>query len=194
VAANIVLRPTWEPDRVRQDLRVALAAHAGYAAAVLGGNPGVDADRARRARCICCPGLWPGSRRGCRAKRDLDVITNTKSLKPRHSGAKLGHCRGTNPMAPDAGPLEFAEGRLGRQGRPKAECGTMSDQVDLSLIARQQRQLLADMGTVRDDMGVMMAILQRLDGTVSGLVNEVRAMHTQHSRLGKRVAALEGQP
>jgi hypothetical protein len=40
----------------------------------------------------------------------------------------------------------------------------------------------------------MMAILQRLDGTVSGLVNEVRAMHAQHSRLGMRVAALEGQP
>jgi hypothetical protein len=49
VAANIVLWPTWEPDRVRQDLRAALAAHAAYAAAVLAGNPGVDADRARRA-------------------------------------------------------------------------------------------------------------------------------------------------
>jgi uncharacterized membrane protein YccC len=49
VAANILLWPTWEPDRVRQDLRAALAAHAAYAAAVLGGNPGVDVDRARRA-------------------------------------------------------------------------------------------------------------------------------------------------
>jgi uncharacterized membrane protein YccC len=49
VAANAVLWPSWEPDRVRRDLRAALAAHAGYAAAVLEGNPGIDADRARRA-------------------------------------------------------------------------------------------------------------------------------------------------
>jgi hypothetical protein len=44
---------------------------------------------------------------------------------------------------------------------------------------------------MRDDMGVMMAILQRLDGTVGGLVNEVRATHSQHSRLRARVEALE---
>jgi hypothetical protein len=49
VAANALLWPSWEPDRVRADLRAALAAHAAYAAAVLEGNPGVDADRARRA-------------------------------------------------------------------------------------------------------------------------------------------------
>jgi uncharacterized membrane protein YccC len=49
VAANALLWPSWEPDRVRADLRAALAAHAGYAASVLEGNPGIDADRARRA-------------------------------------------------------------------------------------------------------------------------------------------------
>ena len=67
---------------------------------------------------------------------------------------------------------------------------SMSDKpaADLSLIARQQEQTLSEMGTLRDDMGVMIAILQRLDGTVSGLVNEVRAMH---SRLDKQVCALE---
>ncbi len=43
-------------------------------------------------------------------------------------------------------------------------------------------------------MAVMMAILQRLDGTVGGLVNEVRAMHAQHSRFASRAAALEPQP
>ena len=72
----------------------------------------------------------------------------------------------------------------------------MSDQpiADMTLIARQQRQLLSEMGVMRDDMAVMMAILQRLDGTVSGLVNEVRAMHSQHSRLINRVRDLEAQP
>ncbi len=68
----------------------------------------------------------------------------------------------------------------------------MSDSaVDLGLIARQQRQITSDMGSLKDDMGVMMAILMRLDGTVSGLVNEVRAQHSQHSRLANRVRALE---
>ena len=49
---------------------------------------------------------------------------------------------------------------------------------DLTLLLRQQRQMIADMASLRDDMGVMMAILQRLDGTVGGLVNEVRASHS----------------
>lgn len=64
----------------------------------------------------------------------------------------------------------------------------------LGLIARQQRQLLSEMGTMRDDMAVMMAILQRVDGTMSGLVNEVRATHSQHSRLSSRVRDLEAKP
>ena len=58
---------------------------------------------------------------------------------------------------------------------------------DLAMLARQQRQILDELGTMRDDMRVMMAILQRLDGTVAGLVNEVRAMHSRHDRLARRV-------
>jgi hypothetical protein len=45
---------------------------------------------------------------------------------------------------------------------------------------------------MKDDMGVMMAIVMRLDGTVSGLINETRAIHSQHNRLANRVRALEG--
>lgn len=69
----------------------------------------------------------------------------------------------------------------------------MSDQpqVDLTLIARQQKQMLTEMATMRDDMGVMMAILQRLDGTVAGLVNEIRATHAQISRMDRRVREME---
>jgi hypothetical protein len=65
---------------------------------------------------------------------------------------------------------------------------------DLTLLLRQQRQVIAEMTSLRDDRGVMMAILQRLDGTVGGLVNEVRATHSQHSRLRARVEALERNP
>lgn len=69
----------------------------------------------------------------------------------------------------------------------------MSDQpqVDLTLIARQQRQMLTEMATMRDDMGMMMAILQRLDGTVAGLVSEIRATHAQISRMDRRVREME---
>ena len=66
--------------------------------------------------------------------------------------------------------------------------------ADIGLIARQPRQMIEEMGTMRDDMAVMMAILQRLDGTVAGLVNEIRATHSQQSRIDRRVRELEGRP
>lgn len=49
VAANVLLWPSWEPNRVRDDLRAALAAHAAFAAVVLNPCPGQDEDQARRA-------------------------------------------------------------------------------------------------------------------------------------------------
>jgi hypothetical protein len=64
--------------------------------------------------------------------------------------------------------------------------------ADIGLVARQQNQLLAEFRTMKDDMGVMMAIVMRLDGTVSGLINDTRAIHSQHNRLANRVRALEG--
>jgi hypothetical protein len=71
----------------------------------------------------------------------------------------------------------------------------MSDEPtpDLSLIARQQRQLLAEMGSSRDDLAVLTAIAMRQDGTLSALLNEVRAMHSQHSRLANRVREIEAR-
>ena len=63
--------------------------------------------------------------------------------------------------------------------------------MDLGLIARQQRQMREEMAWMRDDTAVLVAITMRLDGTVSGLVQEVRAMHSQHSRLERRVRAME---
>ena len=69
----------------------------------------------------------------------------------------------------------------------------MSDDAtpDLSLLARQQRQILTELGSVRDDLAVLTAIAMRQDATLSGLLNEVRAMHSQHSRLANRVRDLE---
>jgi hypothetical protein len=54
----------------------------------------------------------------------------------------------------------------------------MSDQpADLTQLVQLVRQVIADQATMRDDVTVMMAILQRLDGSVAGLVNEIRAVH-----------------
>jgi len=64
-------------------------------------------------------------------------------------------------------------------------------EIDLEYLARQQQQILGELGTMRDDAAVLLAIVMRIDGTVSGLVQEVRAMHSQHSRLANRVTALE---
>jgi len=50
------------------------------------------------------------------------------------------------------------------------------------------------MGTLRDDVAVLTAIVQRLDGTMAaGLVNEIRATHSQYNRLDRRVRELEGK-
>jgi hypothetical protein len=72
----------------------------------------------------------------------------------------------------------------------------MSDDTmpDLSLPARQQRQILTEMGSMRDDLAVLTAIAMRQDGTLAALLAEVRAMHSQHSRLVNRVRDLETQP
>lgn len=57
---------------------------------------------------------------------------------------------------------------------------------DLSVIARQQRQILSELGSVCDDMNVLTAIAMRQDYTLSALLTEIRAMHSQHSRLASR--------
>jgi len=41
---------------------------------------------------------------------------------------------------------------------------------------------------------MLLGMVQRLDGTVQGLVIEVRAMHSRHARPEQRVSDLEKQP
>jgi hypothetical protein len=75
----------------------------------------------------------------------------------------------------------------------------MADEpITLEFLARQQQRLLAEMGlmrgemgSMRDDMQVLTAMVMRLDGTVGLVLTELRAMH---SRLAKRVRRLEEEP
>jgi hypothetical protein len=75
----------------------------------------------------------------------------------------------------------------------------MADEpITLESLARQQQRVLdelrgvrGEMGTVRDDMQVLTAMVMRLDGTVGLVLTELRAMHGQHQRLANRVRRLE---
>ncbi len=77
----------------------------------------------------------------------------------------------------------------------------MADEpITLEFLARQQQRLLdemgsmrGEMGSVRDDMQVLTAMVLRLDGTVGLVLTELRAMHSQHQRLANRVRRLEEQ-
>jgi hypothetical protein len=86
--------------------------------------------------------------------------------------------------------------------RPRGYDRTMSDhptpavtpEVLQAFVQRSldwQAEIREELGSMRDDAAVLLAIVMRIDGTVSGLVKEVRAMHSQHSRLATRVTALE---
>jgi uncharacterized protein (DUF3084 family) len=86
--------------------------------------------------------------------------------------------------------------------------------ITLEYLARQQQRLLDEMrsfredyGVVRDDYGsvreelgslrsdieVLTAIVMRLDGTMTRVLQELRATHSQHQRLANRVRRLEEQ-
>jgi hypothetical protein len=64
-------------------------------------------------------------------------------------------------------------------------------EIPLDFLASQQDRILEEIGQIRDDMRVMAAMIQRLDGTVQGLVSEVRAEHSRFDRRGRRLRKLE---
>lgn len=70
----------------------------------------------------------------------------------------------------------------------------MSDAPNLELLQRQQKQILDEMGEFRDQLTVLTAICMRVEGAVNALTTEVRAVHSRHSRLERRVKELEGSP
>jgi hypothetical protein len=69
--------------------------------------------------------------------------------------------------------------------------GAGSSPARLEFIARQLERLVNDMAGLKDDMVVVMARLDRLDATTHSLVTEVRAMHSRHERVARRVERLE---
>jgi hypothetical protein len=75
-------------------------------------------------------------------------------------------------------------------------------EIDLAFIARQLERLVNDMAGLKDDMVVVMARLDRIDTstraavdrmeiTTRGVLDELRAMHSRHDRVARRVDRLE---
>ena len=62
----------------------------------------------------------------------------------------------------------------------------------LDFLAEQQARILAELANMRADHAVLLAIVQRMDATMGGLLGEVRALHGQIGRFAHRVERLEG--
>jgi pilus assembly protein TadC len=62
---------------------------------------------------------------------------------------------------------------------------------DLTLILKQQKQMLDAFADFRDQLIVLTAICMRVEASVQSLTIEVRAMHSRHDRLARRVTDLE---
>ena len=65
--------------------------------------------------------------------------------------------------------------------------------VDLAYVGRALQRLTSEVASLRDDMHVLTAIVQRLDNSQGRILEEIRAMHRQHSRFGQQLRQLEGQ-
>jgi ubiquinone biosynthesis protein UbiJ len=65
------------------------------------------------------------------------------------------------------------------------------EQPDLAFIGHQLARLINEVATLRDDVNVLAAIVRRIDNRQERMLDEIRAMHSQHNRLGSRVRALE---
>ncbi|MGC2203010.1 MAG: hypothetical protein WA633_23080 [Stellaceae bacterium] len=68
----------------------------------------------------------------------------------------------------------------------------MSDErIDLAYVGRALQRLTDELASLREDMQVSTAIVQRLDNSHTRLLTEIRATHSQVSRLGDRVRRFE---
>jgi hypothetical protein len=63
--------------------------------------------------------------------------------------------------------------------------------IDLGYIGQVLQRLTSEVASLRDDMHVLTAIVQRLDNSQGRMLEELRAMHRQHSRTNERLRQLE---
>lgn len=74
----------------------------------------------------------------------------------------------------------------------------MPETITLEFLAGQQRRMLDETGSMRDDIKVLTAIvlrhetmLQRLDETLNGVLGQMRARVAQNARVVDRLCAID---
>ncbi|HEV2336119.1 MAG TPA: hypothetical protein VGS13_11515 [Stellaceae bacterium] len=65
--------------------------------------------------------------------------------------------------------------------------------IDLGYIGQALQRLTSEVASLRDDMHVLTAFVQRLDNSHGRMLEELRGMHRQYSRPSDRVRQLEEQ-
>jgi hypothetical protein len=65
--------------------------------------------------------------------------------------------------------------------------------IDPGYIGQALQRLTTEVASLRDDMHVLTAIVQRLDNSQGRMLEELRGIHRQYSRSNGRVRQLEGQ-
>ena len=66
-----------------------------------------------------------------------------------------------------------------------------TEAVTLAFLAAQQTKIISELADQRADMAVLLAVVQRLDGAMQGLLGEARALHGQIGRFGHRLRQVE---
>ena len=125
VAGGLLLWPSWEPPRVRDDLLAAIGAHAAYAdaelATLMGEAPIGSADTARRAAGLASNNLETTLSRalqepGHRFDRELQVAMVADAALRRTAGrlAGVAACAGSGWLGRDGCLARLAEGVVRR--------------------------------------------------------------------------------
>jgi hypothetical protein len=67
----------------------------------------------------------------------------------------------------------------------------MAETITLEFLAAQQRRMLDEMASVRDDIKVLTAIVLRHEETLIRVLEQITAMVAQNSRIVDRLRALD---
>ena len=63
--------------------------------------------------------------------------------------------------------------------------------ADINFLARQSERIMSEIASLRDDAAVLISIVLRLDGSMTAVLQEMRATHTQIARMNDRIRKLE---
>ncbi|HEV2187254.1 MAG TPA: hypothetical protein VGR70_08595 [Stellaceae bacterium] len=70
----------------------------------------------------------------------------------------------------------------------------MAENVTLEFLGAQMERMLGRQDQLQEDMRVLTAIVLRHENTLVDMLQQIRAMVSQHSRFNDRLRRLEEQP